>query len=743
MAISLDIGTMFLVMGEVDNIAGGTSFSVQRNCFLQANTDSDTEETLKENNWTYAKYDNKYYILGEDAIKLKNLLSVKSTSDNQDIIVTKVGELRRPMKDGILNTGEEKLSVAIIQKIIAGLIGKPNFAGETLCFCAPGDPVDKNFNVLFHKSMLTNFLKSLGYNVECIPEALAIIFSERPVAEDPTEDNNEAPFSGVGISCGAGMMNVCLRGSTKIPLLDGTEKTLSELSTNYSDKEFWVYSCKPDGQIVPGKARLPRLTKSNAELVRIHLDSGDYFDCTPDHLIMLRNGEYKKAEELSENESLMPLYRQKYTFPNSKNEYEKVKNNRTGKWNATHRLIAAQYQNCQIKQGEVVHHKDFNPLNNEPDNLDIMTNSDHSKLHRILANYSKEKLSGKTLEEIFGDKNIAKKIGKRRVDGIRKALKDPQKKKNMIHGIVEYNKQWKGKSYNDKYGTKSQDIKDKLSKVHTGKKISEETKKKISQSGAGKFGKYERTDEVREKTSSSLKGNTPWNKGLSGDEYKKRYANGFKNQYSNHKVVKIERLIGTDNVYDLTVDKYSNFALSSGVFVHNCLSWKKMPLINYSIARSGDWIDEQSAKTSGVSQSSITRYKESHLDLSNIDYSDMRQAALDIYYQSMIEHALKNFAEKFNQLRSDDQISTPLEIVVAGGTASVKGFISKFEQVLSGLDLPFKVKGVRLANNPLYTVANGCLVKALSTESKNNPQKSNNSQSTQTEEVAPKRVKLK
>jgi len=114
---SLDCGTMFLVKGELDVGTEEPEFTTERNCFLQAATTDDTEDTLKENSWTYAKHGDSYYILGEDAIKLKNLLTVGSK--DQDIVVTKIGELRRPMKHGILNTSEEKLSVAIIQKLIA------------------------------------------------------------------------------------------------------------------------------------------------------------------------------------------------------------------------------------------------------------------------------------------------------------------------------------------------------------------------------------------------------------------------------------------------------------------------------------------------------------------------------------------------------------------------------------------------------------------------------------------------
>ena len=96
--------------------------------------------------------------------------------------------------------------------------------------------------------------------------------------------------------------------------------------------------------------------------------------------------------------------------------------------------------------------------------------------------------------------------------------------------------------------------------------------------------------------------------------------------------------------------------------------------------------------------------------------TDMRQAALGIFYENMIQNALSNFAEKFNEL--DNQIDAPLEIIVAGGTASVPGFLDKFKEVLDQQDLPFKVKSVKMAQNPLYTVSNGCLVKAIAAEKK-------------------------
>jgi len=114
----------------------------------------------------------------------------------------------------------------------------------------------------------------------------------------------------------------------------------------------------------------------------------------------------------------------------------------------------------------------------------------------------------------------------------------------------------------------------------------------------------------------------------------------------------------------------------------------------------------------------------------------MRQAGLDIFYQNMIEHALNNFAEKFNQL--NNRIDVPLEIVVAGGTATVPGFLEKFKVVMSSLDLPFQVKTVRMADNPFYAVSHGCLVKAVAAENKQKALKASN-----IKEPLPKKTKLK
>lgn len=46
-----------------------------------------------------------------------------------------------------------------------------------------------------------------------------------------------------------------------------------------------------------------------------------------------------------------------------------------------HRVVAEQKIGRKLKRGEIVHHIDGNKSNNHPDNLEVMTHSQHMKLH--------------------------------------------------------------------------------------------------------------------------------------------------------------------------------------------------------------------------------------------------------------------------------------------------------------------------------------------------------------------------
>ena len=112
----------------------------------------------------------------------------------------------------------------------------------------------------------------------------------------------------VSIDDTAHPITTCLRGSTKINLFDNSTPTIQEMFENrnkYIGKD--IYCCSESGGIRATQIKDVLKTRLNATYVRVHLDSGEYFDCTPDHKCMLRTGKFKEAKDLKPFESLMPL----------------------------------------------------------------------------------------------------------------------------------------------------------------------------------------------------------------------------------------------------------------------------------------------------------------------------------------------------------------------------------------------------------------------------------------------------
>lgn len=97
----------------------------------------------------------------------------------------------------------------------------------------------------------------------------------------------------------------CFTAETAIRLADGGEKTFAELSRLPANATFQVYAVDRSGQIVIAEGRHARMTRPNAELLELTLDSGALVRCTPDHRFMLCDGTYKEARDLTPDDRLM------------------------------------------------------------------------------------------------------------------------------------------------------------------------------------------------------------------------------------------------------------------------------------------------------------------------------------------------------------------------------------------------------------------------------------------------------
>lgn len=98
----------------------------------------------------------------------------------------------------------------------------------------------------------------------------------------------------------------CFTGETKIKLIGGKDIAIKNLVNNYKGKR--VYSCRDNGKVIYGEVINAFVTKRTRILAEIELSNGNFFQCTPEHLIMLCTGEYKQAFELEVNaDELMPF----------------------------------------------------------------------------------------------------------------------------------------------------------------------------------------------------------------------------------------------------------------------------------------------------------------------------------------------------------------------------------------------------------------------------------------------------
>ncbi|MEK7626940.1 MAG: DNA topoisomerase (ATP-hydrolyzing) subunit A [Patescibacteria group bacterium] len=278
----------------------------------------------------------------------------------------------------------------------------------------------------------------------------------------------------------------CFTKDTEVKLTDGRNLNFGELVEEYRQGKInYTYAVNSAGLICVAEIKNPRLTKKDAELVKIFLDNGEEIRCTPNHRFMLKDGSYWEAQELKNGESLMPFYEKLSTTQDRLNRegYKLIYQPKKDDWVPAHHL--ADNYNLTLGKysksvGRVRHHIDFNKLNNNPGKVKFM--------------------------------NIC-----------RAAL--------------------------DKYKTLDE-----------------------------KF--YERTRDTIYKYGRA----TCWATGIN------KYFNGNPNLAlqeinKNHKIVRVEFISEREDVYDLTIDNHHNFALASGIFVHNSIDGDSPAAMRYTETR--------------------------------------------------------------------------------------------------------------------------------------------------------------
>ena len=179
-AIGLDVGTSRIVTARKAN--NEIKYDTQLNAFVTIPYSKMTANVLQKENVPHAVEGDEILVHGNESERFADLL-------NKDV--------RRTMTRGVLNPDEPE-NVRLIRHITESLVGKAE-KGQTVYYSVPAAPVGAQENLTYHEVTMRQILTELGFEVKSVNEGLAVVYAE-------LESSN---YTGIGISCGGGLCNVC------------------------------------------------------------------------------------------------------------------------------------------------------------------------------------------------------------------------------------------------------------------------------------------------------------------------------------------------------------------------------------------------------------------------------------------------------------------------------------------------------------------------------------------------------
>jgi hypothetical protein len=178
----LDVGTSRIVVAR--GAEKKYEYESQLNAFLTLPHSALAESLLQRENVCHEVRGAEILVTGNDASKFAEVFHV---------------ETRRPMANGVLNP-QEPYSLPVVRSIITRMLGRANGEGHKVFFSVPAPVAGSDAAISYHRASISRILSDLGYLPTPINEGLAVVFGELA----------ESNFSGIGISCGSGLCNVCM-----------------------------------------------------------------------------------------------------------------------------------------------------------------------------------------------------------------------------------------------------------------------------------------------------------------------------------------------------------------------------------------------------------------------------------------------------------------------------------------------------------------------------------------------------
>ncbi len=177
----LDLGTSRIILAKPNGEQ--PSYDAQLNAFISLPYAKLTKAMLEDEHIHHCVDGEEILAFGNRVDEFANMLG---------------GDTRRPMHTGLLNPNEPK-SQRMIALALEKMCGKARKDAK-ICFSVPCAPAGRESELIFHEHVVTEVLEGLGYRVEAVNEGLAVVYA----------DLKDEDFTGIGISFGGGLCNVCV-----------------------------------------------------------------------------------------------------------------------------------------------------------------------------------------------------------------------------------------------------------------------------------------------------------------------------------------------------------------------------------------------------------------------------------------------------------------------------------------------------------------------------------------------------
>jgi len=175
----IDVGTMNIISAKPEGDKVG--FKRVRDVFIDL-TQEQAKMLKLSGDASYVEKGDTCYVIGDDAANIANIFG---------------RTLRAPLHKGVISAGELE-GMEMLKVMVGEVLGKSE--NGIVYVSSPGDPIDSDFDALYHQAVVSDIVSSYGWKVHTASESTALAYSECA----------DSMFTGLCISCGHGMTNVSL-----------------------------------------------------------------------------------------------------------------------------------------------------------------------------------------------------------------------------------------------------------------------------------------------------------------------------------------------------------------------------------------------------------------------------------------------------------------------------------------------------------------------------------------------------